>query len=268
MRYDYFGNTTLRPKTLLYNIEKQLFLFDELFTTAKEGEEWAGNNSILQEKYYYMLIENKLLVTKTSLKLGTKDARAKSSPLENLHLINRNQKIVTPLGKELLSILKNKFYLKYNSFLQIDLVSLFFLKTFFGYSKVTTSSQMNDFSYYLSCFKYGGGYLSKTQFLLLPLFKNYSYQLKRVFFHKNLNYHKFIEIIIKNDSRISEKKELFIASYAVNDFDSCIELLKSGNGGNSGKIAFELLDILIKLKTKSYSSLDIEQLFKNSIIFF
>ena len=55
MKYSYFGNTTLRPKTLLYNIEDQLFLFEELFNSAEEGEEWA-RNGILQEKYYYMLI--------------------------------------------------------------------------------------------------------------------------------------------------------------------------------------------------------------------
>ena len=52
MKYSYFGNTTLRPKTLLYNIEEQLFLFEELFNSAEEGEEWTGNG-ILQEKYYY-----------------------------------------------------------------------------------------------------------------------------------------------------------------------------------------------------------------------
>lgn len=38
MRYDYFGNTSLRVKNLLYNFETQLILFEELFSNANQSE--------------------------------------------------------------------------------------------------------------------------------------------------------------------------------------------------------------------------------------
>ena len=195
MNYSYFGNTTLRPKALLYNIEEQLFLFEELFNTAQDEEEWTGNE-ILQEKYYYMLIRSGLLKTKTNLILGTKDARAKSSPLENMGLINRNQKFITLQGLELLKMLRNKDFLKFSNFLQIDLVSLFFLKTFFSYSKSNNLFGSKDFAYYLIYFLRGKGSLTTEQFSLLPLFKTFRLSLKREFFNPNLNYHNFIQYIV------------------------------------------------------------------------
>lgn len=265
MKYDYFGNTTLRPQALLYNIEKQLFLFDELFKTAKDDDEWSGNNTILQEKYYYMLIDSGLLNTKTSLVLGTKDARAKSSPLENLNLINRSFKLITPLGRELLEMLKSKEYLKHNNFLQIDLVSLFFLKAFFGYSKTNSSSPINDFGHYINFFRLGGGYLTNEQFLLLPLFRNLPFGFRANIFNKNLNYHDLIEFNIRRDKNISLKKENFLTNYQNGNYDLCQELLKSSNGGKSGQIAFELLQTIIKIKTQSCTKFDIEKIFKNKI---
>jgi hypothetical protein len=264
MNYSYFGNTTLRPKALLYNIEEQLFLFEELFNTAQDGEEWTGNE-FLQEKYYYMLIRSGLLKTKTSLILGTKDARAKSSPLENMGLINRNQKFITLQGLELLTMLRNKDFLKFNNFLQTDLVSLFFLKTFFSYSKSNNLFGLKDFAYYLMYFLRGKGSLTTEQFSLLPLFKTFSLSLKREFFNPNLNYHNFIQYIVSKDTIIKIKKDNFLNNYLINNFDECINLLKSSNGGDSGKIAFELLNILNRLKTNTHTLTDIEKLFKNNI---
>ena len=237
MRYSYFGNTTLRPKTLLYNIEKQLFLFEELFNNAENGEEWTGNE-ILQEKYYYMLIKSDLLKTKTSLKLDTKDARAKSSPLEDMGLINRSEKFITPQGLQLLEMLRNKDFLKFNNFLQIDLVSLFFLKIFFGYSKKDNPNSYNDFIFYLSFFIIGKGTLTKEQFLLLPLFRNiklFPFRIK--LFDRKLNYNEFITNTIRNDEEITRKKREFIFHYKNSNFDELTKILKSSNGGNSGKIS-------------------------------
>ncbi|WP_164969008.1 AlwI family type II restriction endonuclease [Arcobacter sp. CECT 8989] len=265
MNYSYFGNTTLRPKTLLYNIEEQLFLFEKLFYEAHEGEEWSGSNTILQEKYYYMLIDSGLLKTKTSIKLGTKDARAKSSPLENMNLIKRNQKVITPLGRELLSMLRNKDYLKFNNFLQIDLVSLFFLKAFFSYSKSDNNIRFNDFTHYLLYFISNGGSLTTKQFLLLPLYKKFTLTLKREFSNGDLNYHDFIKQIINSDLLFNTKRTQFIHNYSHRNFDECVSLLKSSNGGNSGIVAFELLNILHRLKTGTHTLLDIEKLFKNRI---
>lgn len=265
MNYSYFGNTTLRPKTILYNIEEQLFLFEKLFNEAQDDEEWTGANTILQEKYYYMLIDSGLLNTRTSIRLGTKDARAKSSPLEDMNLINRNQKVITPLGRDLLSMLRNKDYLKYNNFLQIDLVSLFFLKTFFSYSKSNNNIRFNDFTHYLLYFIRNGGSLTTKQFLLLPLYKKFSFTLKREFSNEDLNYHDFIKQIINSDFVFNTKRTQFIHNYSHSNFDECVSLLKSSNGGNSGIVAFELLNILYRLKTGTHSSLDIEKLFKNKI---
>ena len=267
MRYSYFGNTTLRPKTILYNIEEQLFLFEKLFHEAKEEEEWTGRNTILQEKYYYMLIESGLLKTKANIDLGTKDARAKSSPLENMFLINKKFKTVTLLGKQLLEMLRKKDYLKYNNFLQIDLVSLFFLKIFFKYSKSNSPVRLNGFYHYLSYFKKADGTLTKEQFLLLPLFENFNIDiiLEKEFFNPKLNYHNFIKEIVNLDVIFIHKKNLLIKYYSEKNSNLCIKLLKSSNGGKSGEIAFELLNILIKLKTNTYSLSDIDKLFKNKI---
>ncbi|MCT7495897.1 AlwI family type II restriction endonuclease [Aliarcobacter cryaerophilus] len=265
MRYSYFGNTTLRPKTLLYNIEKQLFLFEELFNNAENGEEWTGNE-ILQEKYYYMLIKSDLLKTKTSLKLDTKDARAKSSPLEDMGLINRSEKFITPQGLQLLEMLRNKDFLKFNNFLQIDLVSLFFLKIFFGYSKKDNPNSYNDFIFYLSFFIIGKGTLTKEQFLLLPLFRNiklFPFRIK--LFDRKLNYNEFITNTIRNDEEITRKKREFIFHYKNSNFDELTKILKSSNGGNSGKIALNLLDILIKLRNNNCTQSDIDKLFLNKI---
>ncbi|OCL81608.1 AlwI restriction endonuclease [Arcobacter porcinus] len=265
MKYSYFGNTTLRPKTLLYNIEAQLFLFEKLFREAREGEEWSGNK-ILQEKYYYLLIEKGLLKTNTSLRLGTKDARAKSSPLEDMGLINRNNKIITSKGLQLLEMIRNKDFLRFNNFLQIDLVSLFFLKIFFEYSKKVNIDSYNDFIFYLSFFKIGKGTLSKEQFLLLPLFRNIKlFPFKIKLFNEQLDYNKFIVDIIKNDEVIQINKREFISYYENSNLNELTRLLNSSNGGNSGKIALELLIILKRLRNNSYTQNDIDKLFLNKI---
>ncbi len=50
MTYNYFGNTSLRVKNLLYNFETQLILFEELFKNADKQDTWS-NDSELQLKY-------------------------------------------------------------------------------------------------------------------------------------------------------------------------------------------------------------------------
>ena len=168
MRYDYFGNTSLRVKNLLYNFETQLILFEELFNNADEKDKWSSNSD-LQIKYLELLEQHNLLESKNkTADLGTKDARVKSAPLEDYNLINRRQKCITQQGYELLNLIKTQSHRINNEFLQIDLISLFFLKATLNF---------NHDSYllakYLEVFRYFNGQLSIENFRLLPLINNF-----------------------------------------------------------------------------------------------
>lgn len=168
MTYDYFGNTSLRVKNLLYNFESQLLLFEELFHNADEAEIWA-NDSNLQLQYLELLEQHNLLESKNkTTHLGTKDARVKSAPLEDYNLIKRKDKIITTQGYELFNLIKNQSYKIDNEFLQIDLISLFFLKATLNFSKSPFLLQK-----YLEVFRAFGGSLSLDIFMLLPLINNF-----------------------------------------------------------------------------------------------
>lgn len=168
-RYDYFGNTSLRVKNLLYNFESQLILFEELFSNANEKDIWS-NDSELQLRYLELLQRHKLLENKNkTAQLGTKDARVKSAPLEDYNLIKRKEKLITASGYELLKLLQNEAYKITNDFLQIDLISLFFLKATLNFSK------SKDLLYkYLEVFKEFKGELSLEIFKFLPLVNNFT----------------------------------------------------------------------------------------------
>lgn len=168
MRYDYFGNTSLRVKNLLYNFETQLILFEELFSNADENDIWS-NDSELQIRYLELLKAHNLLDNKNQkTQLGTKDARVKSAPLEDFNLIKRKEKIITTQGYELLELIKNQSYKINNEFLQIDLVSLFFLKAQLNFAKSPNLLQK-----YLEVFKELQGEMSLEIFSLLPLINNF-----------------------------------------------------------------------------------------------
>ena len=168
MTYDYFGNTSLRVKNLLYNFESQLLLFEQLFSNADESEIWA-NDSELQLRYLELLEQHNLLESKNkTTHLGTKDARVKSAPLDDYNLVKRKDKQITPQGYELLNLIKNQSYKTNNEFLQIDLISLFFLKATLNFSKSPFLLQK-----YLEVFKEFGGNLSLEVFMLLPLINNF-----------------------------------------------------------------------------------------------
>lgn len=171
MRYSYFGNTSNRVKQVLYNFEAQLLLFEELFCSVNENETWE-NDSILQIRYLELLQKYHLLESKNkTTHLGTKDARVKSAPLEDYGLINRKEKCLTKQGYELLDLLKNEAYKIYNDFLQIDLISLFFLKASLNFSKDSTK---NLFYKYLDVFRIYDGELDMQIFKYLPLVENFS----------------------------------------------------------------------------------------------
>ncbi len=167
-QYDYFGNTSLRVKNLLFNFETQLILFEELFLDADENDIWS-NDSELQIRYLELLKTHNLLDNKNqTTQLGTKDARVKSAPLEDLNLIKRKEKVITPQGYELLELIKNQAYKINNEFLQIDLVSLFFLKAQLNFAKSPNLLQK-----YLEVFREFEGEISMDIFALLPLINNF-----------------------------------------------------------------------------------------------
>lgn len=181
MKYDYFGNTSLRVKHLLLNFETQLFLFEELFKNADEKETW-DNNSTLQIKYLEALQNHHLLENKNkTTHLGTKDARVKSAPLEDFGLVKRKEKLISEQGYELLKLIKNQAYKTDNDFLQIDLISMFFLKMSLKFSKSENLLQK-----YLEVFALHNGCISKELFLFLPLIDNFENTKEFIkFFNEN-----------------------------------------------------------------------------------
>ena len=169
MRYDYFGNTSLRVKNLLYNFETQLILFEELFANADDSDIWS-NDSELQIHYLELLKSHNLLESKNkTTEIGTKDARVKSAPLEDLNLIKRKEKLITSQGYELLTLIKNQSYKINNEFLQIDLISLFFLKAQLNFAKSPNLLQK-----YLEVFREFDGEMSMENFAFLPLINNFA----------------------------------------------------------------------------------------------
>ncbi|EBF5620986.1 AlwI family type II restriction endonuclease, partial [Campylobacter coli] len=170
IKYSYFGNTSNRVKNLLYNFETQLILFDDLFKNASKNDVWS-NDSELQIRYLELLEQHNLLKSKNkTTHLGTKDARVKSAPLENYGLIKRKEKLITEQGYELLSLIENQSYKEINDFLQIDLISLFFLKSSFLFQK---DNVKDLFLKYIKVFRYFNGSLSRDIFYLLPLIDNF-----------------------------------------------------------------------------------------------
>lgn len=168
LKYDYFGNTSLRVKNLLYNFETQLILFDDLFANSDKDDVWS-DDSDLQIRYLELLEQHSLLESKNKkTQLGTKDARVKSAPLEDYDLINRKQKIIKPKGYELLELIKTESYKLNNDFLQIDLISLFFLKATLNFLKSEGLLKR-----YLEVFRAFDGVLSVDDFKFLSLINNF-----------------------------------------------------------------------------------------------
>lgn len=248
MRYDYFGNTSLRVKKLLYNFEIQLILFEELFNNADEKDIWV-NNSDLQIRYLELLEQHNLLESRNkTVDLGTKDARVKSAPLEDYNLINRRQKHITQQGYELLNLIKTQSHKIENDFLQIDLISLFFLKATLNFND--NSSLLIK---YLEVFKYFNGQLSIEIFRLLPLINNFR------------NTQNFIESIQNNtlmSSVLHNTPHYLELEYFLNDLQNGtakIEYFKTAKGEKTaGEIVKVLKEIFLPFrKTRNIELLHI-----------
>ncbi|TKX33976.1 AlwI family type II restriction endonuclease [Campylobacter taeniopygiae] len=231
MKYDYFGNTSLRVKHLLLNFETQLLLFEELFKNADKKETWE-NNSTLQIKYLEALQNHNLLENKNkTTHLGTKDARVKSAPLEDFGLIKRKEKLISEQGYELLELIKNQAYKIDNDFLQIDLISMFFLKMSLKFSKSENLLQK-----YLEVFALYNGSISKELFLFLPLINNFKNTKEFIeLFDKN----QILDFLIFKDYR--DKLEQFLIDLENKNYDK-MNYFHTAKGEQSAK------DILFALK--------------------
>lgn len=228
-QYDYFGNTSLRVKNLLYNFETQLILFEELFSNADKNDIWS-NDSELQIRYLELLKAHNLLDNKNqTTQLGTKDARVKSAPLEDFNLIKRKEKVITAQGYELLELIKNQSYKINNEFLQIDLVSLFFLKAQLKFAK-----SQNLLQKYLEVFREFGGEISMDIFALLPLINNF--KTTKDFINHIKNHTLFINVA--DSTNLNE----FLADLEKGSFKT--DYFKTAKGDAT---AISIIDILEKI---------------------
>lgn len=225
MIYSYFGNTSLRVKNLLYNFELQLILFNNLFKNASPSDVW-NNNSNLQIKYLELLKENNLIESKSNIAdLGTKNARVKSAPLEDYGLINRKGKKITQKGYELLNLIHSQSYKIKNEFLQIDLISLFFLK-----------ASMNElFIKYLEVFRAFDGKMNIEIFKLLPLIDNFSSVQD---FINSINLKNIFDVLLL-DSNFQTNLAQFLYDLKNNKLKT--DYFKTAKGE---KVALEIIEVL------------------------
>jgi len=263
MNYCYFGNTTLKTGKLLYNIEVQLIIFQELFNKTTDIDTW-GNNSELQYKYQELLIQHNLLTTKDN-STGAKNARAKSAPLEDYGLIKRKEKRITALGKELLELLGQEKFKEYNNFLQIDLISLFFFKATINYVKDSDKKEGIFFNY-LKVFKSFNGRLPQKYFYLLPVICNFENVDDFIFQLKNQSFNtlNFLSKLLEQDEKIQEKRQLFFSDIKSNNFSNP-QYFKSTKGMEAAHIVIKMHEILLSIRNKNYEHGTFRNLFKNKI---
>ncbi|RXJ84547.1 AlwI family type II restriction endonuclease [Arcobacter sp. CECT 8985] len=263
MAYSYFGNTSAKEAKLLINIEAHLILLNQLFKTTTDEDKWVSNSS-LQLRYVELLKESKLL-NSNEMELIAKNARTKVSFLKDLGLVDFENLKITEIGNELLQLINEKKFEEKNEFLQIDLVSLFFLKYFFKYKKTHDIEDM--FLKYLYIFKKLEGKLTYEQFYLLPLISNYEDIDTFVALLKNgdndlsLLFKGFID----TNERDKQRKETFLADYAKNGVITDLEPFSTSKGTNFVQDLPYVLEIFKRIKDKSYSKADIRNLFIKKI---
>ena len=246
MAYSYFGNTSAKESKLLINIEAHLILLNELFKTATKDDVWVSNSS-LQLRYAKILEESNLLNTR-EMNLIAKNARTKVAFLRDLGLVDFEKLEITDVGKELLNLLNNKKFEEKNDFLQIDLVSLFFLK-------------------YLYIFKSFNGILTKEQFYLLPLISNYENieDFITLLKEKNINLVEMFKGFIHNSPREKERRELFLEDYDSNDELTDLSSFKTSKGDNFIQQLPYILDVFIQIKNKTYNIANVKNIFNKEI---
>lgn len=263
MNYCYFGNTTLKTGKLLEQLEAQLILFKELFENTNDEDVWT-NNSDLQYRYQELLIQHNLLKTSDS-STGSKNARAKSAPLEDYGLVNRKEKTVTDLGEELIRLLNAEKFRDNNNFLQIDLISLFFFKA--TLNSVKNSDNIEGvFKKYLDVFKSFNGTVEKEKFRLLPTMCNFDSVDD---FINKLNDSSFTTLsflseLLYKDEKLQERREAFFTDVQKDDFTNP-EYFKTSKGISAAHIVIEMYKIFVSVRDKSYSKETVRDLFKTKV---
>jgi len=261
--YSYFGNTSAKESNLLINIEAHLIELDKLFATATKNDVWISN-SPLQLRYAKILEESNLLNT-NEMKLIAKNARVKVAFLKDLGLVDFEQLKITKAGKELLFLVKNKKFEEKNEFLQIDLVSLFFLKHFFSYKKDSDIEDM--FLKYLYIFRKFKGTLTNKQFYLLPLISNYSniYDFVKILREDVDNLVEIAKGFIYESKREQERRKIFLDDYAKNKQITNLEAFSTSKGIGYVKQLPYILNIFIVIKNKKYNKKDIHNVFSKKL---
>ncbi len=120
----HIGTTSFRTKNFNRTIEIQLSLLDEFWDCSEFSECTWQNNEELQEQYY-LFIKRKGFV-KGEAPNKAKDARQKTSGLEDIGLINSNRRL-TSVGKKLLMISRRGDFSSDNE-LMLDKDSFIYLK--------------------------------------------------------------------------------------------------------------------------------------------
>lgn len=170
------GTTSFRTKELNKKIEHQLQLLSKFQKNIGDKYTW---DSEIQEKFYNFLKEHEFLRGNASR--PAKDARQKTSGLVDLGLVHKENRILTEVGKKLLSITKNKDF-KDDNILGIDQDSLLYLQQLLKTTIQVNNQSIRPFIVLISMlcnFKY----LTKTEIKLLPLCidsKSYNIILKSI----------------------------------------------------------------------------------------
>ncbi len=199
------------------------------------------------------------------MNLIAKNARTKVAFLKDLGLVDFENLRITDVGKELLKLINNKQFEVKNEFLQIDLVSLFFLKYFFSYKK--TSDIENMFLKYLYVFKSLNGRLTKEQFYLLPLISNYEDIEEFILLLKedNINLVEMFKGFIHNSPREQERRKLFLIDYDTNEEITDLSTFKTSKGDNFIQQLPYVLNVFMQIKSKTYDISDVQNIFNKEI---
>lgn len=262
MNYSYIGNTSAKEAKLLMNIEAHLILLNKLFKSASPSDSWVSN-SPLQIRYAEIIKESNLLNSR-EMNLIAKNARTKVSFLKDLRLVDFEELKITSLGQELLSLIENKRFEETNTFLQVDLVSLFFLKNFFKYKK---ASDIDDlFLKYLYVFKKFNGKLDRERFRLLPIVGNYENvdDFIEILNDQNIDLGSIFNSFVYCDAKLKERREGFLNNFRNGIYDDLSFFATAKGTDFIGFVPF-VIRLFLDIKNKTYSKSDFRKLFKNEI---
>ena len=119
-----FGTTSFRTRNFNRSIEEQLSLLNQFWEDPQNANKNWGNNNELQKRYYYFLQEKGFVAGNAPR--PDKDAREKTSGLEDIGLIDANKRL-TEAGTALLKISLTQDF-ESDNILKIDKDSFIYLK--------------------------------------------------------------------------------------------------------------------------------------------